>query len=130
VSSFLVELALVLLAVTATAGRPPAAPTDGAARKIVVSGQQWARGVTVSRHDMLIVQPPAHYEEWRVHAAPADVVRLQTTGDRVRRPGTDGWQFEAATRGTAVITFTPFVPSGENSSVPNEPHFTLRVTVQ
>jgi hypothetical protein len=99
-------------------------------REIVVKGADWANGVTASVHDFVIVTPPAHYDEWRVRVANGDVVRLVTTGDRIRRPGAAGWRFEAVGHGQTNVEFVAIVSSGEKSSVPNEPHFTLRVTVR
>ena len=108
-----------------------AAPTpQSRGHEITVTGAKWAQGITISVHDILVIPPPASYDQWRVHAANRNILRLLTKGDRVRRPGTRGWRFEAIGRGATTITFVPFVPSGESSSAPNEPKFTLRVTVQ
>jgi hypothetical protein len=108
-----------------------AAPSNHAdTREVIVRGPQWAQGVTVSPQDVLIVPPPARYDEWRVQIASDAIVRLLTSGDRVRRPGADGWRLEAVDRGHTTVTFIPFVPLGKESSAPNEPHFTLRVTVR
>jgi len=65
-----------------------------------------------------------------VQIASDAIIRLLTSGDRVRRPGADGWRLEAVDRGHTTVTFIPFVPLGKESSAPNEPHFTLRVTVR
>jgi hypothetical protein len=106
----------------------PAARGDG--RQITVRGALWAQGVTVSPHDVLIVPPPARYDEWRVQIGSDAIVRLLTAADRVRRPGADGWRLEAVARGETTVAFVPFVPFGKESSTPNEPRFTLRVMVR
>jgi hypothetical protein len=121
-------LSLAGLSCSSAASAHAARPAAG--REIRVSGSKWAQGVTVSLHDMLIVPPPAQYAEWRVHVASAAVVRLLTADDRVRHPRADGWRFEAVGRGETTVTCVPLVPSEKSSSAPNEPHFTLRVTVR
>jgi hypothetical protein len=108
-----------------------AAPTPRtSSHEIVVRGSQWAQGVTVSLNDILIVPPPARYDEWRVRIANDAIVRLLTSGDRLRRPGSEGWRLEAVGRGETTVVFVPFVPFGKESSAPNEPQFTLKVAVR
>jgi hypothetical protein len=121
-------LAVAALACSSTglAASPTSRP---ASHEITVNGRNWAQGVTVSLHDILIVAPPARYDEWRVHPSSDDIVRV-VNSDRARRPGAAGWRLEAVGRGRTTVTFVPFVPSGETSSASNEPRFTLRVTVQ
>jgi hypothetical protein len=117
---------IAVLACCAAAAAPTAPTADASGREIVVRGSAWAQGVIVSRHDILIVPPPAHYDEWRVHIPDDAVVRLLTTGDRVRRPTADGWRLEAVGVGETTVEFVAIVPPGE----PSEPHFTLRVAVK
>lgn len=126
----LAGLAVAVLACSSAAAPAPAGPKAAAASDVVVTGPDWAQGVRVSLHDTLAVPPPANYEEWRVHAADDAVVRLLTPEDHVRRPGAEGWRFEAVGRGQTVVTFIPIVPAGDRGDRPNEPHFTLKVTVQ
>jgi hypothetical protein len=122
---------IIAVLVCGSANGAIAASDHGATdREIIVRGPQWAQGVTISLHDTVIVPPPARYDEWRVHVASAKVVRLLTSGSRVRRPAAEGWRLEAVGHGETTVAFTPFVPSGEDSSAPNEPHFTLKVTVR
>jgi hypothetical protein len=124
-------LAVAALACSPAVSARAARPANGAAaHEVLVSGAKWAQGVTVSLHDVLIVPPPAEYDAWRVHVASAAVVRLLTPADRVRHPPAAGWRFEAVGRGETTVTCVPLVPSEKSSSSPNEPHFTLRVTVR
>jgi hypothetical protein len=123
-------LTLLVCICSSTIGGLAAPTTQPHTHEITISGAKWAQGVTISVHDTLVIPPPASYDQWRVHPANSNIVRLLTKGDRVRRPGSRGWRLEAIGRGTTTVTFVPFVPSGENSSSPNEPKFTLRVTVQ
>jgi hypothetical protein len=123
-------LALLCASISSTVPLSAVSTHDTDIREIVVKGADWANGVTASVHDFVIVAPPARYEEWRVRVANGDVVRLVTAGDLIRRPGAAGWRFEAVGHGQTTVEFVAIVTSGEKSSVPNEPHFTLRVTVR
>jgi len=129
-SFFSVGLALFLIALACCSAGARTSSVNHDSSEIIVRGSHWARGITADIHDILIVPPPARYDEWRVRIADDTVVRLVTEGDRVRRPGSDGWRLEAVGRGETTVTFVPFVRSRQQSSEPNEPHFTLRVTVR
>lgn len=126
----IVALTVLLWACGSTTHGLAARTAHPASHLIAVSGSAWAQGVAVSLHDVLLVAPPARYDEWRVHPLGDSVVRCLTAGDRVRRPGAAGWRIEAIGRGTTAVTFVPFVLSGETASAPNEPRFILRVTVR
>ena len=124
-------LAVVIAVLACRSANPTAAPSaHTATHDIVVHGAQWAKGVTAALRDTLVVPPPGRYDEWRVRVVNPQIVRLITSGDRVRRPGSAGWRLEAVGRGETTVEFVPFVPLGDKSSAPNEPHFTLRVTVR
>jgi hypothetical protein len=101
----------------------PSASTSG--REIVVSAEQWGRGVSARVGDVIRVAPPASYDEWNVHAS-SDVIRALDSAERQRRPGSEGWRFESVRTGTAELSFVPFVGDG----APSQPRFTLSVVVQ
>jgi hypothetical protein len=89
----------------------------------------------MSAHQTLHVPRPFDYEEWHIRYAP-DVLRLLTPAADVRRPGRDGWRFEAIAHGRSPMAFVAIVDrrathSGDvEGQPPAEPHLAFTVIVR
>jgi len=128
-----VALSVALCAVAASCGTSPnLTPTGARSDEVIVTAQAWDRGVTVSVGETIRVPPPAAYETWTVHPS-TGVVRALDSSERQRRPGADGWRFEAVQAGASEIAFVPFVGVSDDragAAAPSQPRFTLTVTVR
>ncbi len=124
---------VILLVVAAGAGcaRTAASPPDAAPAAgddVVVTQEHWSNGLRVSVGDTFRVPRPIDHEEWDVGYA-REIVRMLTPADRVRRPGPEGWRFEAVARGSTDVTVVGVVRPGTGGQ-PNVPKLVLQVVVR
>lgn len=127
---------VLLLAISTILVRPAAAraidaQVGGAPLKthdIVVTAKTWRSGLTVTVGATFRVPPPMEMNAWTLVYSD-EVLRLLTPSDRVKQPGSDGWRFEARTRGEAEITVNGFAGATPGAQ-PNAPKFTLKVRVR
>ena len=93
-------------------------------RTVRVSARDFGRGVAVRVGDVLVVAPPADYDQWDL-AFSSEVLRSLNTENGRRRPPAGGWTSAVMGAGTTDVSLQPFV--GQAGTVPR---FVVTVTAR
>jgi hypothetical protein len=123
-----IPLGVICAALMSCCGARAVRPAAAAPADIVVTGEEWMSGLTVAVGATFRVPRPATNEQWTV-TYPHNILKSLTAADRMERPYSEGWRFEAIARGSGDLTFTGFVPP-DRGEQPNPPRFVLHVSVR
>jgi len=119
---------LVLASILLT-GCTTTARTTGAGepeRTVRVSPGEFGSTVTANVGDVLVVTPPARFDEWTLDFS-TDILRSLDTAAGRRTPPPRGWTFAVVGAGTTDLACTPYVSGG---GAPNAPRFAVTITAQ